>query len=58
MHAEQVDFSMDTRPFRDNPRNTIRGAMMSGTLLSYYGPLLNITFIVMIAITVAAKDKC
>lgn len=32
----QIDFSMDTRPFRSEYRNTWPGAMFSRTLLVYY----------------------
>jgi hypothetical protein len=44
---EKIDFSMDASRFGSDPRNRTRGAMMSSTLLGYYGPLLVITFIVM-----------
>ena len=36
----QIDFSMDTRPFKDEYRNTWPGAMLSPTLLTYYGALV------------------
>src|ERR1051325_5924351 len=33
----EIDFSMDTRPFKNNAANTWAGAMLSRTLLVYYG---------------------
>ncbi|MEF7612993.1 hypothetical protein V4F39_03650 [Aquincola sp. MAHUQ-54] len=41
---DQIDFSMDTRPFKREYRNTWIGAMFSRTLLIYYGML--VTFMV------------
>jgi len=35
----QIDFSMDTAPFKNQPRNTWAGAMLSATLVTYYGTL-------------------
>lgn len=35
----QIDFSMDTRQFKKQPRNTWVGAMLSGTLVMYYLPI-------------------
>jgi len=31
-----IDFSMDTRPFKLDPRNTLCGCLFSSTLLVYY----------------------
>lgn len=42
----QIDFSMDTRPFSNDPRTTWLGAMSSKTLVIYYGGLA----VVMIAL--------
>lgn len=36
LEESQIDFSMDTRPFRSEYRNTWPGAMFSRTLLVYY----------------------
>lgn len=36
LEESQIDFSMDTRPFRFEYRNTWPGAMFSRTLLVYY----------------------
>jgi hypothetical protein len=46
-----IDFSMDTSPFKDQPRNTWSGAMLSRTLLLYYGVLICTMIIVMSLIT-------
>lgn len=39
LDEDQIDFSMDTAPFKNDPRNTWAGAMVSKTLLMYYGAL-------------------
>jgi hypothetical protein len=39
LDENQIDFSMDTGPFKDETRNTWAGAMLSRTLLIYYGSL-------------------
>jgi hypothetical protein len=40
LDESQIDFSMDTAPFRSEWRNTWPGAMLSKTLLIYYGALV------------------
>jgi hypothetical protein len=35
-----IDFSMDTQPFRSNPRNTWARATISKTLSLFYGPIV------------------
>lgn len=47
---EEIDFTMDTRPFRGERRHTTGGAMFSATLFGYYGPLIVVTFIVMMTV--------
>jgi hypothetical protein len=42
-----VDFSMDTRPFQNDHRNTWFGAMSSRTLVVYYGGLGAIMLVLM-----------
>lgn len=44
---EQIDFSMDTSPFQHEVGNTWAGAMMSKTLLIYYGALVAIMLVLM-----------
>lgn len=44
---DQIDFSMDTSPFKHEGRNTWAGAMMSVTLLTYYGALIVIMLVLM-----------
>jgi hypothetical protein len=39
LDESQIDFSMDTSPFVNERRNTWGGALMSRTLLLYYGGL-------------------
>src|SRR5690349_4899013 len=39
LSPERIDFSMDTRPFQNERRNTWSGAMLSKTLIIYYGGL-------------------
>lgn len=39
LDESQIDFSMNTAPFQDDPRNTWAGAMLSRTLVIYYGSL-------------------
>jgi len=46
----QIDFSMDTEPFKKLPRNTYTAALMSQTLKAYYGSLIVVLAIVMAAI--------
>lgn len=45
-----IDFSMDTRPFHGNSRNTWLGAMHSRTLVVYYGGLALIMVMLMFVV--------
>ena len=36
LNEKKIDFSMDTRPFSTDTRNTWSGAMLSRTLVTYY----------------------
>lgn len=47
LHEHAIDFSMDTKPFSSERRNTWIGAMFSKTLLIYYGVLIATMLIVM-----------
>ena len=42
LDESKIDFSMDTAPFKDEWRNTWAGAMLSVTLITYYGTLVAI----------------
>lgn len=42
-----VDFSMDTRPFNTDPRNTWAGALLSRTLIIYYAGLASVMLVLM-----------
>lgn len=42
-----IDFSMDTRPFHGDHRNTWLGAMCSRTLVAYYGGLALVMVVLM-----------
>ena len=44
---KDIDFSMDTRPFQKDERNSWRSSMIAPTLLIFYVPLL----VIMIGIT-------
>lgn len=46
----EIDFSMDTEPFKKEYRNTYGAAMKSVTLRTYYGSLIVIMIVVMSAI--------
>jgi hypothetical protein len=48
LHESQIDFSMDTAPFKHSGRNSWPGAMFSRTLLIYYGGLVATMVVVMI----------
>jgi hypothetical protein len=48
LHENQIDFSMDTQPFKDIPRNRWPNAMLSRTLLIYYGTLMVIMILMML----------
>jgi len=47
LEENQIDFSMDTSPFKDEFQNTWVGATFSRTLLIYYGALIAIMLIIM-----------
>lgn len=47
MDESQIDFSMDTRPFKNELRNTWPGSMFSRTLLVYYLSLAIILLVLM-----------
>lgn len=50
LDEDQIDFSMDTAPFKNEPRNTWAGAMLSATLVTYYGALAVIMLVLMLLI--------
>lgn len=50
LEESAIDFSMDTRPFNGDPRNTWLGAMCSRTLIVYYGGLALIMIMLMFVI--------
>ena len=39
LKEEEIDFSMDTEPYKRDPRNQLTSALFSRTLLPYYGTL-------------------
>ena len=47
LDESQIDFSMDTRPFRQGWRHSWAGTMLSRTLVIYYGALILIMLILM-----------
>jgi len=47
---DKIDFSMDTSPFKSERRNTWAGALISVTLLTYYGALLALMFVLLLLI--------
>jgi hypothetical protein len=47
LDEKQIDFSMDTRPFSAEARNTWAGAMLSRTLLTYYAGLAIVMLVLM-----------
>lgn len=47
LDEKQIDFSMDTRPFNKDPRNSWFGAMSSRTLVIYYGGLAAVMLVLM-----------
>lgn len=47
LDEKQIDFSMDTRPFCNDPRNNWFGAMSSRTLVIYYGGLAAVMLVLM-----------
>lgn len=50
LEERQIDFSMDTSPFKNEFRNTWAGAMLSQTLITYYGSLALIMLVLLFAI--------
>lgn len=47
MDESNIDFSMDTRPFSDDPRNSWAGAILSRTLVIYYAGLAIVMLVLM-----------
>ena len=47
MNESDIDFSMDTRPFSDDPRNSWAGAILSRTLVIYYAGLAIVMLVLM-----------
>jgi len=47
LDENSIDFSMDTGPFKDEYRNTWHGAVLSKTLVIYYGSLMAVMAVVM-----------
>lgn len=47
LKESEIDFSMDTSRFRNEPRNTWVGAMSSRTLVIYYGGLAGVMLVLM-----------
>lgn len=47
LDESQIDFSMDTRPFKSDFRNTWTGATFSRTLLVYYATLATLLLVLM-----------
>ena len=47
LEESEIDFSMDTRPFSNDPRNTWFSAMSSRTLVIYYAGLAAIMLVLM-----------
>jgi len=48
MDETQIDFSMDTRPFKDEFRNTWLGAILSRTLIVYYLSLAAVLLVLLV----------
>lgn len=47
MNEADIDFSMDTRPFSADPRNSWAGAILSRTLVVYYAGLAVVMLVLM-----------
>jgi hypothetical protein len=47
LDESQIDFSMDTAPFKNEWRNTWPGAMLSKALLIYYGALVTVMLVLL-----------
>ena len=47
LDESKIDFSMDTRPFASDPRNTWAGSMSSRTLVIYYVGLAIVMLVLM-----------
>lgn len=50
LSEEQIDFSMDTRRYQNDFRNTWVGSLVSSTLLIYYGALALVLLALMFAL--------
>jgi hypothetical protein len=50
LSEDQIDFSMDTRPYEDEYRNTWLGSLLSRTLLIYYGALAGVMLVMMLVL--------
>ena len=50
LDESQIDFSMDTRPFSDDVRNTWAGSVLSRTLVVYYAGLAVVMLVLMYVI--------
>jgi hypothetical protein len=51
LDESQIDFSMDTAPFKGIFRNSWAGAFLSRTLLTFYGVLIVTMLIIVLVIT-------
>lgn len=47
LSEDQIDFSMDTRSYQGEYRNTWLGSLLSNTLLIYYGALAGVMLVMM-----------
>ncbi|MEY4568294.1 MAG: hypothetical protein RLY14_3264 [Planctomycetota bacterium] len=50
LDESQIDFSMDTKPFSNDMRNTWAGSASSNTLVTYYGGLAVVMLVLMYVI--------
>jgi len=50
LDESQIDFSMDTKPFCNDMRNTWAGSASSNTLITYYGGLAVVMLVLMYVI--------
>jgi hypothetical protein len=50
MNEADIDFSMDTRPFSADPHNSWACALLSRTLVAYYGGLAAVMLFLMYAV--------
>lgn len=51
LNESEIDFSMDTSPFKRTPHNTWFRSTFSPTLFTYYGTLIGTMLVVMFLIT-------